>query len=153
LTVSYYFSWTMLAGRIRMKRFVAAVLTAGACALAPAVSAHHSFPGTYVEDKTVTIEGELAQIVFRNPHSFVQVVVQERGARVRYAIEWVGAGELARGGITQTTLKQGDRVVISGMPGANPEDRRMRMLSLRRVKDGLDWKMSPRRRMGTSYGS
>ena len=137
-----------------MKRFVAAVLTAGACAFAPAASAHHSFPGTYIEDQTVTIEGELVQIVFRNPHSFVQVMVQERGARVRYAIEWVGAGELARGGITRTTLKQGDRVVISGMPGSNPGDHRMRMLSLRRVKDGFGWKMPPgRRQMGTSYGS
>jgi len=130
-----------------MRRFVAAVLTAGACALAPAASAHHSFPGTYVENRTVTIEGELAQVVFRNPHSFIQVVVQERGARVRYDVEWVGAGELVRDGITRTTLKQGDRVVISGMPGATAGDHRVRMLSLRRVKDGLDWKMPPGRRM------
>ena len=130
-----------------MKGVFAAALIAGACALAPAVSAHHSFPGTYVENRTVTIEGELAQIVFRNPHSFVQVVVQERGARVRYDVEWVGAGELVREGITQTTLKQGDRVVISGLPGASAGDKRVRMLSLRRVKDGLDWKMPPGRRM------
>src|SRR5688572_22116599 len=101
-----------------MKRFVAVMLAVGACAAATSISAHHSFPGTYVENRTVTIEGELAQIVFRNPHSFVQVVVQERGSRVRYDVEWVGAGELARDGITQTTLKQGDRVVISGLPAA-----------------------------------
>ena len=130
-----------------MRRVVAAVLTAGACALGPAASAHHSFPGTYIENRTVTIEGELAQIVFRNPHSFIQVVVQQRGARVRYDVEWVGAGELVRDGITRTTLKQGDRVVISGMPGATAGDNRVRMLSLRRVKDGLDWKMPPGRRM------
>ena len=130
-----------------MKGVIAAALIAGACALAPAVSAHHSFPGTYREDRTVTIEGDLVQIVFRNPHSFVQVVVQERGARVRYDVEWVGAGELVREGITPTTLKQGDRVVISGLPGASAGDKRVRMLSLRRVKDGLDWKMPPGRRM------
>jgi len=136
-----------------MSRILAAVLIAGAWALPPVVSAHHSFPGTYVENRTVTIEGDLAQIVFRNPHSFVQVMVQERGSRVRYDVEWVGAGELVRDGITQTTLKQGDRVVISGLPGASAGDRRVRMLSLRRVKDGLGWKMPPGRRMGTSYGS
>jgi hypothetical protein len=135
-----------------MKRFVAVMLAVGACA-APSISAHHSFPGTYVENRTVTIEGELAQIVFRNPHSFVQVVVQERGSRVRYDVEWVGAGELTRDGITQTTLKQGDRVVISGLPAAIAGDRRVRMLSLRRVKDGLGWKMPPGRRMAPGYGS
>lgn len=136
-----------------MKRFVAVMLAVGACAAATSLSAHHSFPGTYVENRTVTIEGELAQIVFRNPHSFVQVVVQERGSRVRYDVEWVGAGELTRDGITQTTLKQGDRVVISGLPAAIAGDRRVRMLSLRRVKDGLDWKMAPGRRMAPGYGS
>ena len=136
-----------------MKRFVAVMLAVGACAAAPAISAHHSFPGTYVENRTVTIEGELAQIVFRNPHSFVQVVVQERGSRVRYDVEWVGAGELTRDGITQTTLKQGDRVVISVLPAAIAGDRRVRMLSLRRVKDGLGWKMPPGRRMAPGYGS
>jgi hypothetical protein len=131
-----------------MKRLLVALLTAGACTLAVQASAHHSFPGTYVEDRTITIQGELAQIVFRNPHSFVQVVVKERnGAPVRYAVEWVGAGELVRSGITQNTLKQGDYVIISGLPGRDPDDRRVRMLSLRRPKDGFDWKMSPGRRM------
>jgi hypothetical protein len=136
-----------------MMRFVAVMLAVGACATATSLSAHHSFPGTYIENRTVTIEGELAQIVFRNPHSFVQVVVQERGSRVRYDVEWVGAGELTRDGITPTTLKQGDRVVISGLPAATPGDRRVRMTSLRRVKDGLDWKLPPGRRMSTGYGS
>ena len=131
-----------------MRRFVAATCMAAAFALAPTVFAHHSFPGTYMEDRTITIEGELAQLVFRNPHSFVQVLVEERrGARVRYDVEWIGAGELARQGITPATFKQGDRVVISGIPGANLADHRVRMLSLRRLKDGLAWKMSNRRPM------
>ena len=37
------------------------------------VSAHHSFAATYFEDKTETVEGELVQFLFRNPHSFVHV--------------------------------------------------------------------------------
>ncbi len=32
--------------------------------------AHHSFAATYFEDKTVTIEGNLKQFLYRNPHSF-----------------------------------------------------------------------------------
>ena len=133
-----------------MRYVVALTLAVGACAATTSVSAHHSFPGTYVENKTITIEGELIQIVFRNPHSFVQVMVQERGSRARYDVEWVGAGELVREGITQTTLKPGDRVVISGLPAATAGDRRVRMMTLRRVKDGLGWKMPPGRAMGMS---
>ena len=137
-----------------MMRFVAAVLTAVSCAAAAtSLYAHHSFPGTYVENRTVTIEGELVQVVWRNPHSFIQVLVQERGSRVRYDVEWVGAGELQREGITAGTLKQGDRVVISGLPAANAQDHRVRATSFRRVKDGIGWKMPPGRRMGPSYGS
>ena len=40
--------------------------------------AHHSFAATYLEDQTVTIEGELVQFLFRNPHSFVHVMVKEK---------------------------------------------------------------------------
>ena len=128
-----------------MKRVLAALLAAGACATAVPVSAHHSFPDIYLEDRTVTIEGELAQIVLRNPHSFVHVVVKERdGSLVRYAIEWVGATELGGQGVTRETLKLGDHVIISGWPGRNPTDHRMRMNSLSRPRDGFGWKMRSR---------
>lgn len=128
-----------------MRRVLAALLAAGSCAMAAPAYAHHSFPDIYLEDRTVTIEGELAQIVLRNPHSFVQVVVKERdGSLVRYAIEWVGATELGGQGVTRETLKLGDRVIISGWPGRSPTDHRMRMNSLRRPKDGFGWKMRSR---------
>jgi hypothetical protein len=110
------------------------------CALAARIEAHHSFPDTYLEDRTVTIEGELVQIILRNPHSFVQVEVRERnGSLVRYGVEWVGVAELMGQGVTPGTLKHGDRVIISGSPGRNPSDHRVRMLSLRRPRDGFGW--------------
>jgi hypothetical protein len=31
--------------------------------------AHHSFAGSYIEDKTVTLEGKVVQFDIRNPHS------------------------------------------------------------------------------------
>lgn len=127
-----------------MKRMLAAIVAAGACATAQAY-AHHSFPDVYLEDRTVTIQGELAQIVLRNPHSFVHVVVKEKnGSLIRYAVEWVGATELGGQGVTRETLKLGDYVIVSGWPGRNPTDHRVRMTSLRRPKDGFDWKMRQR---------
>jgi hypothetical protein len=132
-----------------MKRQAAALLAACACLLGAHAYAHHSFPGTYLEDRTVTIQGELVQVLFRNPHSFVQLMVKERdGSVVRYAVEWVGASELGRQGVTAMTLKSGDYVVISGVPGRNPTDHLVRMTSLRRPKDGFDWKLPPGRMMG-----
>ena len=96
-----------------MTRCLAAVLAATTWLISAPVYAHHSFPGSYLEDQNVTIQGELTQIVFRNPHSFVQLIVKERdGSLVRYAVEWVGASELGRQGVTATTLKNGDFVVM-----------------------------------------
>jgi uncharacterized protein DUF6152 len=131
-----------------MKRRMAALVAACACLLVTHAYAHHSFPGTYIEDRTITIQGELVQVLFRNPHSFMQVMVKANdGSIVRYAVEWVGASELGRQGVTATTLKSGDIIVISGMPGRNPADHRVRMTSLRRPKDGFGWKLPPDRMM------
>ena len=125
-----------------MRRVV--MLIALAClAVGARAHAHHSFASTYVEDQVVTIEGELVQFRFRNPHSFVHLQVKERGVLVRYAVEWGGAGQLGEQGVTRETLKPGDHVVITGSPGRNASDHRVRMLSLRRPKDGFGWGQRP----------
>ena len=128
-----------------MKRLLVVVLAAGTCVLGTTKAyAHHSFAATYVEDQSVTIEGELVQFLFRNPHSFIHVMVKEKDGRMaRYAVEWGGAGELNGQGVTRETLKPGDVVVISGAPGRNPADHRVRMVSLRRPKDGFGWGGKP----------
>ncbi len=127
-----------------MKRLLVGLLVAGSCALDTAAYAHHSFAATYLEDQTVTVEGELVQFLFRNPHSFVHVMVREKGGQqVRYAIEWGGAGQLGGQGVTRESLKPGDVVVISGSPGRNPADHRIRMVTLRRPKDGFGWGAKP----------
>jgi len=103
---------------------------------------HHSFSTIYFDDRSVTIEGELVQFLYRNPHSFIYLVVNERGQEVRYAIEWRGAGRLGEQGVTQQSLKVGDRIIISGNPGRNATDHRLRLNSLVRPRDGFQWKQS-----------
>jgi len=116
-----------------------AVIAALATATAP-VAAHHSFAASYMEERTVTVEGELVQFLFRNPHSFVHLLVRDKdGSQVRYAVEWTGANQLGVQGVNRETLKIGDRVVITGTPGRNPSDHRIRMSSLRRPKDNFGW--------------
>ena len=126
-----------------MRRYllIAAVLiTVGASS----ALAHHSFAATYLEDQSVTIEGQLVQFLLRNPHSFVHVMVKEPdGAMVRYVVEWGSPAQLGGQGVTRDTLKPGDHVVISGNPGRNAADHRIRLLQFKRPKDGWSWGLLP----------
>jgi Family of unknown function (DUF6152) len=127
-------------------KLIALLLAAAALTSITAVqlSAHHSFAATYFEDKQEKIEGELAQFLFRNPHSFVHVdVKQPNGETVRYAVEWGGGGQLGRQGVSRDTLKVGDHVIIVGNPGRNPEDHRLRLVRLQRPSDGYTWGTRP----------
>ena len=125
-----------------MKRayFAAAVLgVLGLVAIAPA-SAHHSFAATYFEDQTTKIEGDLVQFQFRNPHSYVHMEAKDgEGVVQRWTIEWGSGMQLSTQGLTATTLRVGDHVVVTGAPGRDPEDHRMRMRSIERPKDGFKW--------------
>ena len=106
--------------------------------------AHHSFAATYIETESVTIEGQLVQFLLRNPHSFVHVNVKEAdGSTVRYVVEWGSPTQLGGQGVTRDTLKPGDHVIISGNPGRNPADHRVRLLSFKRPKDGWTWGLLP----------
>ena len=107
-------------------------------------AAHHSFAATYFEDQNVTIEGDILQFVFRNPHSFVHLTVKEKdGSTSRYTVEWGGTGQLGAQGVNKDSLKVGDHVIISGNPGRNPADKRVRLLSLLRPRDNYGWGRRP----------
>src|SRR6202521_2101983 len=76
-----------------MTRNLCLLLLAGAVVSAVPLLAHHSFAATYFDDKTETVEGNLVQFVFRNPHSFVHLEApDETGQPVRWAVEW-GSGQ------------------------------------------------------------
>ena len=127
-----------------MKRYLVVLLVAAATFVGAQAYAHHSFAATYLEDRMVTIEGDLVQFLFRNPHSWVHVNVKEKdGTVVRYAVEWGGAGQLGGQGVNRDTLKIGDHVIISGNPARKKENHQVRMLSLHRTKDGFGWGRKP----------
>lgn len=122
-------------------RVVATLLFA--VSVGSAASAHHSFTATYDETQKVKIEGEIAQFLFRNPHSMIHVSAPgPDGAVHRWAIEWAGVSALSGSGVTHESLRIGDHVVVTGNPGRNPEEYRLRLLSLERPADGFSWKGS-----------
>ena len=127
-----------------MKRYVLVLLVAGLATFSVRASAHHSFAATYLEDQEVTIEGDLVQFLYRNPHSFVHVNVKEKdGTVTTYNVEWGGTGQLGNTGVSRDTLKAGDVVVITGAPARNAADHRIRMVTLKRPKDGFTWGQAP----------
>lgn len=123
-----------------MKKLTLWSLLVGASFATSAVTAHHSFTATYDENKEQTVEGKIVQFLLRNPHSMLHVEVPgENGEAHRYTVEWAGVGGLNSEGITRTTLRVGDDVIVRGNPGRNKSEYRLRMLSIDRPLDGWHW--------------
>jgi hypothetical protein len=118
---------------------IASVLTAAMLGGGQAF-AHHSFGATYVENKQLSIEGELLQFVYRNPHALLQVMAPDANRQMqRWTVEWEAMGQLDHQGVTSMTLKPGDRVIITGNPGKNDADHWLRAQTIVRPKDGWKW--------------
>ena len=91
-----------------------------------AVSAHHSFAGTYVEGELMKIEGKVVEFNIRNPHSFILIEVTEPdGKTARWGGEWGGVTQLSQGGVTRYTLEAGDYLIIEGAPPRDSKDRKV----------------------------
>jgi hypothetical protein len=118
-------------------------VSAGLLMTSAGVYAHHSFAGTYLEDAPpMKVEGTLKEFLLRNPHSFIQVEGQDpkTGEMVRWSVEWGAAGQLSQQGVGRESLKVGDKVVVTGSPGRNPTEHRLRMREIQRPSDGWSWK-------------
>jgi hypothetical protein len=106
--------------------------------------AHHSISATYLLDKEMVLHGKIATFLLRNPHSFLLIdVPDEAGQTQQWSIEWAPAGQLGAQGIRGDTLKAGDEVEITIMPGKNPADHRGAVKILRRQSDGFEWGTKP----------
>lgn len=104
------------------------------------VSAHHSFQASYDTDEVQEIKGKLVQLNFRNPHSSVMVMAPDaNGVMQRWGVEWGGASALTKQGLTRDSFKPGDEVTITGQPGREESDHRLRMLTIIRSSDGFGW--------------
>ena len=78
---------------------------------------------TYLENKQLSIDGELLQFVYRNPHTLLQVMALDSNRQMqRWTVEWEARGQLDHEGVTSMTLKPGDRVVITHRGVVKPAD-------------------------------
>jgi hypothetical protein len=117
--------------RLLILMFVAAMMSG------VAAYGHHSFAGSYIEDKTVTLEGKVAEFNIRNPHSFISIEVTDKdGKTTRWGCEWGGVTQLSKGGVNRFTLKIGDKVVIDGAPARDSEDHKILVRQVVRPASG-----------------
>ena len=126
-----------------MKRSLIALLLTSALLCSGRAYAHHSFAATYVENQQTSIEGEVVQFVYRNPHALLQIMAPDANRQMqRWTVEWEGRGQLDHEGVTGMTIKAGDRVVVTGNPGRNASDHWLRAQTIVRPKDGWKWTVS-----------
>jgi hypothetical protein len=124
-----------------VRRTLFALLIAAGLVCGTRTYAHHSFAATYFVDQEITVEGTLTQFLYRNPHSFVKVdVLDPKGGPAQtWSVEWGGGAHLTQEHVTRDTLKPGDHVIVSGNPGRDPTEHRIRLHKIVRPSDGWKW--------------
>ena len=101
---------------------------------------HHSFAEYYIEGDTIEVEGEILEVQYKNPHSWIHVQSEDAFRRPKvYSAEWAGVSRLERDGITKRTLREGDWVRIWASPNRNPNDNRVRLRRIERRGDHWSW--------------
>ena len=100
-----------------MKRRIVSFALGGAASIV-AMGGHHSISTVYDTSQEVTREGVIAEFHFINPHPFITMNVKtgDRDAQ-QWRLEMDNRSELADIGMTNQTLKQGDRIIVKGSPG------------------------------------
>jgi len=89
-----------------------------ALALAGVVLAHHGRAGYANEIQTV--KGTVADVQWKNPHVFIGFDVKDdKGNVVHWLAELSSPATMLAAGMSRTTLKNGDEIVIKGKLGVD----------------------------------
>lgn len=97
-----------------------ALAALGLAAAPMAALAHHSF-AMFDQQAERWIEGTVTEFQWTNPHTFIQVAVQQNGRQVVWSLEGGSPNILSRNGWRRTVLRPGDKVRILLYPLRNGE--------------------------------
>ena len=96
------------------------ILAAAICvSTASAAYAHHSHPYFYDQCKSITIEGRVESVQWKDPHTVMILRLDEGTA---YTVDWNGLTALTRTGVLQSAkaaLVFGARATVTGNPIRN----------------------------------
>ena len=126
--------------------------------LTPSAYAHHSHPYFYDECKSVTIEGRVERVEFKDPHTGIVLRLDDGAA---YTVDWAPLSRLTNQGVigpAKESLVLGARIVVTGnrirtaaqirehfpdfKSEVNPNT--LDPTSIRRVGDSFSWALPPR---------
>ena len=125
-----------------MKRTLIILAIAAAMLTGGRAYAHHSFAATYFVDQEITVEEDNSSQGFYTATltPFVKVDVPDgKGGVQTWAVEWGGGAQLTQDHVTRDTLKPGDHVIVTGNPGRDPSEHRIRLHKIVRPADGWAW--------------
>lgn len=96
----------------------AALIVVIALFMIPPILAHHSSAGFGQDLKEIS--GTVKEFQFRNPHSWIQVNVQDANGKItEWSVEWGSPNQLGRDGIRPSTFSPGMNVTIKIHPMMN----------------------------------
>ena len=78
------------------------------------LAAHHASAPFYDPEDRVSLQGTITRFVFRNPHAFLFIDVEEGGETVEWQVELGAPVSLRRVGWTPDTLEVGMTVNVTG---------------------------------------
>ena len=100
-----------------MSRRTQAAVVLGVLAVIPARALAHHSAAMFDEKKTITVEGEVKEFQFTNPHSWLLVDVKGADGKVTtWGFEAEGPSSMTRAGIRLKDFTPGTAVTITGRP-------------------------------------
>jgi hypothetical protein len=104
-----------------MKSVYALVLAMGIFVVLVSVqpaAAHHSGAG-FDSTRVVEIKGTIKEFQFKNPHTWIQILVDDAGKTTEWSLEWGSPNQLGRMGYRPSTFPPGAKVTIRLNPMRN----------------------------------
>ena len=136
----------MKAMNLRKAKMLVALVPIAAGLLMSGVPAlaHHSAGPTYDLSATITIKGEIIEVLLRSPHSFFFVEAEDsKGVVQRWAVEGAAAPQFARQGVVKDSFKAGDPVEVVACPARAADSYRVLLRKITRTTDGKTWGSAP----------
>lgn len=97
---------------MRLTRLMAATLVAsGIVTVAQSAGAHHS-AAMFDDEKVMELQGVVKELQWTNPHIWLQVIVEDKGAKTEWSVEGGSPNTLSRRGWRATSFKPGDVVTV-----------------------------------------
>jgi hypothetical protein len=90
---------------------LAGSMTCAALGATRPAAAHHS-AAMFDESKVVELKGTIKEMQWKNPHVWIQVVVDDHGKPTEWSLEAGSPNTLSRNGWRSSTFKSGDEVTV-----------------------------------------